>query len=142
MKRTLFFGLACIATAMQSSAQVLWEDTHDWSEFPQAQAEAYETGKAERTAPLDQQGILFCKAHWEGFSEAIEERGADIVFGALTADEVFSAVDHWAARLEISDYDAERAISDKAYYSLFRFGPSADIRLAATKKLGACAPAD
>jgi len=141
MKRTLFFGLACLATTMQSSAQTAWEDTHDWSEFPQAQAEAYETGKTERVANLDQQGILFCKAHWEGFSEVIEERGTEIVFGGLTADEVFSAVDHWAAMLEVSDYDAERAIADDAYYSLRYFGPAADVRLAATKKLGACAPA-
>lgn len=114
----------------------------EWDEIPGAQTDAYAIGKAQRKDVLSQREILFCKAHWEGYSEAVSEQEMYRLFPPLTADLVYGAVDYWAAKLEISDYDAELEIADAAYYALIHIGPSAERKIEAARKLGACAPGD
>lgn len=136
MKSLVCAGLLVLGTAIQANAQELtW-----WDEFSRIQAAAYDAGKAERTKNKSQEQVLFCKAYWEGYSEVLFDDGTDRMIGKLTPELVYSAVDYWAGRLEESDYEAEKAFADEAYYALIYFGPSEEQKLAATKKLGACEP--
>ncbi|MCR9224287.1 MAG: hypothetical protein NXH70_09465 [Hyphomonas sp.] len=136
MKFIVCAVLLVLGTAIQAKAQELtW-----WDEFSKIQAAAYDAGKAERTENNSQKQVLFCKAYWEGYSEVLFDGGTDHMIGNLTPEEVYSAVDYWAARLEEPDYEAEKTFADEAYYALIYFGPSEEQKLAATKKLGACEP--
>ncbi len=130
-----------------SATLVAWcipcvEAETEWDDIAVAQAEAYDIGKSQQSDVFIQREILFCKAHWEGYSEAISEQEQYRLFPPLTAEFVYGAVDYWASKLEISDYDAELEIADAAYYALIHFGPSAERKIEAARKLGACAPAD
>lgn len=135
MKRAIGLALVWCMGAPLGSTQGWWDEV-----IP-AQTEAYELGKTQRTEASSQREILFCKAHWEGFSEAIGDQKARL-FAGLTQDKVHETIDYWAAQLEISDYDAELETADAAYYALIYFGPLQEQRIEATRKLGTCAPFD
>ncbi|MFN3214415.1 MAG: hypothetical protein ACE37M_15020 [Henriciella sp.] len=136
MKHLLLSAIMGVACAPWATAEI------EWDEIPGAQADAYAIGKAQKTGILSQREILFCKAHWEGYSEAVSEQEMYRLFPPLTAEFVHGAVDYWAAKLEISDYDAELEIADAAYYALIHIGPSAEDKVEAARKLGPCAPGD
>jgi len=137
MKHFFLSAAMIVVCAPWAAAEIEWDD------IPAAQADAYAMGKAQKMDVLSQREILFCKAHWEGYAEAVYEQEMHRLFPPLTADFVYGAVDYWVAKLEISDYGAELEIADAAYYALIHFGPSAEDKVeAAKKKLGACAPGD
>lgn len=134
LKSTICTAIMGFALAPIASAEIAWDD------IPKAQADAYLAGQAQKSESMSQREVLFCKAHWEGYSEAISEQERHRLFPPLTAEFVYGAVDYWTARLEISDYDAELEIADAAYYALIHFGPTPAQKVEAARKLGACAP--
>lgn len=105
-----------------------------------AQVEAYKFGQTDRPDTPTQEQVLTCAAYWEGYADVLFEQGEDLIIQTLTADKVYGYVDHWQARLEISDDDAYDAAMEEMYLAFIYYATTNEKKIAGARKLGACAP--